>query len=268
MSNLLVALDESAAGDLLTVGQNTLGSLSASGNDSLGPFDANWNANTAFSGGTIALLEPDIIRIADLSIDFSASIGFAIDLNDFLPEFCLPRVCVRIPFIGEVCTPRICIDWPVIPIGPVSHSGSLDITADFKVKAEMDGTDWKIIVVIDEVPELSLDVISTAILVVLTAAISAALLLVPFIGPFLALAGAAIAATLGVAAITGLLGRILTPLISGLEFEVYRRPQIQTVIPDAGPADPVVNIRVTSLTSAVQSSDEDELVIKADIAPV
>lgn len=267
MDDILIAVDEATTSDLVAAAQMALGTQSRSGTSALGPFNANWSASASFSGGSVQLLEPDIFRLSNQTLNFTVGIGFSIDLSDFLPDFCLPQICIPIPFFGDLCTPEICIDWPTINIPTVSHSGSVNFTADFRALATMDGADWKIDIQIVDIPNLSLDAISTLILVSLTTAIALALSTVPFIGPFLALAAAAIGAALGVAAITGLLGPILALFLSGLAFEIYRDTKVQTVIGAAGPVDPAVQIRIDTLAAEVQSTDEDELVLTANISP-
>lgn len=267
MDDILIAVDESTSTSLVTAAQNALGTQSRSGNGNLGPFNANWTASAGFSGGSVDLREPNIVGLQNVTLNFSVGIGFSIDLSDILPDFCLPRVCIRIPFVGRVCTPRICIDWPTINIGPINHSGNVNFTADFSALASTSGSDWKVEIQIVDIPNLQLDAISSIILVGITSAVALALLAVPFIGPILAAATALIGAAIGVAAITGLLGPILSLFLAGLSFEIYRQPQIQTVLPSAGANDPDVKIRIDSLAAEVQSSDEDELVLTANVSP-
>lgn len=97
-------------------------------------------------------------------------------------------------------------------------------------------------------------------------AITPFLLAVPFIGPFLALA-AAILAAIGIAGVTGLLGPILTPFVSGLTFTVYKQPQLFNILPAAGAFDPAVNVNLDAVNAEVMSSDENELVLTVDISP-
>ena len=267
MADITVAVDEAQSSLLVANAQALLGTQSRSGSGNLGPFNANWTASAEFSGGSVDLRAPDIIRISNMDLNFTVGIGIEIDLGDFLPEFCLPQICIPIPFLPDLCTPEICIDWPVINVGPISRSGTVNFTSDFRLLATPDGTDWKIGIEIIDIPSLSLDPISALIVTALITAISAALLAVPFIGPFLALATAAIGAAVGVAALTGLLGPILSLFLAGLKFEIYKQPQIQQVIPMMGATDPAVNIKIDSLSALVQISDEDELVLEADISP-
>ena len=68
----------------------------------------------------------------------------------------------------------------------------------------------------------------------LGAALSLALLPIPFIGPFLAGAVAVIVAAIGVAGLTGFLGTIITPFVSGLRFNIYKQPKTFPALPASG----------------------------------
>ena len=71
---------------------------------------------------------------------------------------------------------------------------------------------------------------------------------------------------IGIAGVTGLLGDIITPFISGLTFTVYSQPKLFPALPASGPLNPEVDVTITSLGAAVQASDKNELVITASIA--
>jgi hypothetical protein len=103
-------------------------------------------------------------------------------------------------------------------------------------------------------------------LVLIGLAITPVLLAVPFLGPFLALAVNAILAAIGIAGLTGLLGQILTPFISGLKFPVYEQPKHFEVLSVSG-IDPAVFVEIDAVTADVRQSDEDELVLSIDISP-
>jgi hypothetical protein len=150
---------------------------------------------------------------------------------------------------------------------PISYSDSLTFTADFRPIIFLDGSDWVIQIEIVGVPFLQLSAAAAAILVLIGVALAAILAAIPFIGPFLALAVSAILATIGIAGLLGLLGAILTPFVSGLRFEIYRHNRIFEVLAASGPLDPAVAVVIDSLAAAVQSTDEDELVVTADISP-
>jgi len=102
---------------------------------------------------------------------------------------------------------------------------------------------------------------------VIGAAITPILLAIPFVGLFLALAVDTILALIGVAGLTGLLGPILTPFVSGLRIPIYKQPQLFEVLPLEGPIDPAVHVTIDAIAARVESSDEDELVLTADISP-
>jgi len=267
MADIIVAADESAATKLIQDAESALGTQASTGSGSLGPFSASWGTSISFSNGTVDLIPPNIIRIADCQFHYSLSFGFSIDLNAFLPHFCLPRVCVRLPFIGRVCTPRICISWPKIPLPTITYSDMVKFTADFTLNAQLVSAVWKVEVVIVGIPFLQISPAAAAILTLVGTTIAAAVAWVPFIGPFLAGLVIVVTAAIGIAGLTGFLGPILTPFVSGLRFNIYNQPQVFQALPAAGPIDPAVSIDLDLITAEVQGSDKDELVLTADISP-
>jgi hypothetical protein len=262
--DVIAAIDETGAGDLIQDAEAAIGTLTASGSGALGPFNASWSASATFSEGTVDLIAPDVIRLADVRMDYTVNFTFSFDLSDIIPDFCLPQICVTLPWIGRVCTPRICIDWPTVTI-PVSHSSFVRFSGDFNPSVVLSGV-WRVDLVVAAVPLLQLGPAAAAILVAVGAAAALILLAIPFIGPILALAVVGITAAIGVAGVLGLLGPILTPFVSGLRFNVYNQPQLLELLPASGP-DPAVAITLTAITAAVVSSDEDELVLSVDYTP-
>jgi hypothetical protein len=266
MPDIVAALDETSANVIVPRALNAISPLTASGSDNLGPFTASWAASATLSNGFVDLIPPptDVIRITNCRLDYSLNFTFAVDLS-FL-NFCLPQICVTIPFIGRVCTPRICITFPTITV-PVSHSSFLTFSADFRLNVQLSGGNWRVDAVVVGVPFLQLSASAVALLAAVGAAITAALLLVPGIGPLLALAAAAILATIGIAGATGLLGKILTPFVAGLTFNVIPpQPQVFEVLPAAA-GEAAVNVTLDSLAATlVASPGEDELRVDADIS--
>jgi hypothetical protein len=259
MSEIIAAADQVAATTLLHDAEAALGTPSASGSGSFGPFGASYLVSVSFSGGTVNLNPPNIIELANCNLHYSVSLSFSLDLNSFLPHFCLPQVCVF-----GICTPKICINWPTITV-PFSFGDNVSFTADFTLDAHLSGSNWLIDVVIVGVPLLQFGPATAGILAALGAALSLALLGIPFIGPFLAAAVALTVAAVGVAGLTGFLGIIITPFVSGLRFNIYKQPQVFPVLPGAGPIDPEVDIKITALGATVQATDKNELVIAGDI---
>lgn len=279
--DILVAADETAATKLVHDAEASLGTVCGSvggspssgsldPTGSLGPFTASWSVCATFSDGTVQLIPPNVIRVADLQLNYSLSLSISLDLNTILPSFCLPQICVSIPFIGDVCTPKICISWPTITI-PLNFSDSLKFTADFSLNVHLQnkptgGNTWLVDIVIVGVPFLQLGPASAALITAIGVAAGLALLVVPFIGPFLAGAVVLITATIGIAGVLGFLGAILTPFISGLSFNVYKHSQLFEVIPASPPIDPAVNINLDRITAAVVGSDKNELELTANIS--
>lgn len=260
MPDILAAADQSAVTTLLHDAETTLGTLSKSGGGSLGPFFADYNASVSLTGGTVNLSPPDVIEIADCHVNYALHLAFGLDLDDFLPHFCLPRICV----FGW-CTPKICISWPTISI-PVSFSDSLTITGDFTVAATLSGANWLVDVTIQSVPLLEFGSGTALLLAAIAAAIDVAVAWVPFVGPFIALLADAVIAAIGIAGLTGLLGQIITPFLSGLTFNIYKQPKLFPVLHASGPYDPEVDVTIVALGAQVQASDKNELLLTASIA--
>lgn len=265
MPDITLAADQTAVTRLLHDAETLLGTLSKSTSGSFGPFFAQAGASVSFSGGTVNLTPPNTIEMANVSLNYALSLSFGINLGDFLPNFCIPQVCVNIPCIGQVCTPQICITWPTISFN-FNYSDSLQFTADFEVLPHLQGGDWIIDVRILSIPALDLSAAAAAILAAIGVALGAAVASIPFIGPLLGVLVAAVLGAIGIAGITGLLGPLLTLFVAGLTFTIYKEPAIQQVLPVAGPHDPAVSIDVTALAAVVQQTDKAELVVTASIA--
>jgi hypothetical protein len=266
MAEITAALDEQGANDLLDAAIATIGTQTKSGSGSLGPFVAGYTIQATLTNGTVDLIPPDTIRIADLRLDWDLALSFGLDLSAILPDFCLPRVCVDIPCVGEVCTPKICIDWPTITV-PVSFGDFLKATVELQLDISLNSGTWKVQGKLLGVPNLQFGPTSAALLLAIGAAATPILLAVPFIGPFLAIAVDAILALIAIAGVTGFLGPIITPFVSGLKVTVYEQPQLFEVLPVEGPVDPKVDVTIDSLDAVVaHNGTEDELVLTAAIS--
>ena len=265
MAEIIAAVDETAANTLLDTAIALIPPQSASGSGNLGPFVASYAVSATLANGDVDLIPPDIIRLVDLRVNWSIHLSFSFDLSSILPDFCLPRVCVRIPCVGRVCTPRICIDWPTITI-PVSFSDFIKATGDFRLDISLVGGQWKVQAIIVGVPNLQFGATSALLLVAIGLAATPVLLAIPFIGLFLAAAVNAILAAIGIAGVTGLLGPIITPFVSGIKIPIYKQPKLFQVLPIEGPADPAVGITIDMVAAKIETTGEDELVLTADIS--
>lgn len=266
MAEIIAAVDETAANTLIDTAIALIPPQSASGSGNLGPFVASYAVSATLASGDIDLIAPDIIRVANLRVNWSANLSFGIDLSTILPDFCLPQICVDIPCVGRVCTPRICIDWPTIAVS-VPLSDFVEADADFRLAIALNSGIWNVEAVVAGIPSLRFGPTTAGLLLVIGAAITPILLVIPFIGIFLAIAVNTILALIGVAGLIGLLGPILTPFVSGLRIPIYQQPQLFQVLPVEGPIDPAVRITIDAIAARVDSSDEDELVLTADISP-
>jgi len=265
MADVLAAVDATGLTDVLTAAETRLPPLVAGGSGSLGPFVASYSASGSFSGGSVALTPPNTIQVTNCTLHYSLSLSFGIDLNRVIPPLCLPQVCIPIPFDGQICTPAFCITWPVINISLPTYSDSLQFTADFSINPHLSGATWLIDVVIISIPTLNLSVTAAGLLAAIGAAVVAIVAAVPLIGPVLAAAVAAIMALITLAAVTGLLGSILTPFLSGLTFNIYKQPQQFQLLPAAA-GDPAVQVTINALgASVVAAADKNELVATADV---
>ena len=263
MAEITAAIDEQGADQLLDTAIGLIPVQSASGNGSLGPFVASYSASATLAAGDVDLIAPGTIRIEDFELHWNLSFSFGIDLSSFLPDFCLPRVCVDIPCVGEVCTPKICIDWPTVSV-PVSFSDFVRVTADFGISVTLSGGMWNVAAVVQGVPNLQFGLVTAGLLAAISLAVTPVLLAVPFIGPFLALAVNAILLAIGIAGVTGLLGPILTPFVAGLQIPIYRQPQTFEALPAAGAIDPAVFVTLDSVGAFITSDTEDELVLEIE----
>ncbi|MFM9828990.1 MAG: hypothetical protein ACKVOB_09655 [Sphingomonas sp.] len=266
MPEIIAAVDETAANTLVATAISLIPPQSASGSGNLGPFVASYSANATLVSGAIDLIPPDIIRVVDMRVNWSLHLSFGLDLSSILPDFCLPQVCINIPCVGRVCTPRICIDWPTISI-PVTFGDFVKATADFRLDISLSGGNWKVQAVIVGVPNLQFGATSALLLAAIGAAVTPILLAIPFLGPFLAIAVNTILAIIGIAGVTGLLGPIITPFVSGIKIPIYEQPQLFEVLPNESAIDPAVHITIDAIGASVENSGEDELVLTADISP-
>lgn len=266
MAEITAALDESGANTLFNTAMALVVIPPQSGSGSLGPFTAGYTASVSYVHGSIDLIVPSTIRIDHLRVNWNVTLNFSINLNDFLPHFCLPQVCVDIPCVGRVCTPRVCLSWPTISVS-VPLGDFVEATADFGLDITLNAGVWKVQGVVQNVSQLQFGPATAGMLVLIGAAITPLLLLIPFIGPFLAIAVNAVLAAIGIAGLTGLLGPILSPFVSGLKIPIYSQPQQLQILPANGPNDPAVFITLDTVKAEIQGGTEDELVLGVDVSP-
>ena len=267
MSEIVAAIDEGAAQQLFDTEIASLGMQSTSGSSLLGPFAVSYAVSGTLTNGSIDLIAPATVEVKDLRLDWHVDLSFQLDIGDFIPDIHIPQVCIHIPCVGDVCTPKIDIVWPTVTV-PISFGDFLKTTVDLGIALSLVSGVWKVEGVVQGIPNLQFGASTAALLAAIGLAVSAAVAWVPLIGPFLAGLVVAVVAAVGIAGLTGLLGPIITPFISGTRFPITEVPALFEVLPAAGPFDPAVFVTVESLGAEVQHNPpEDELVVLADIKP-
>ena len=264
--DITAAIDEAAADRLLDSLVGSMPVQTASGSGSLGPFTASYNATAAFTNGNVDLIAPSTIRIQNFRVDWTVGLSFSLDISSIIPDFCFPQVCVNIPCVGRVCTPAPCINWPTVTISVPTVGDFLSVTADLGVSANLVGPNWEVDATIQGVPNLQFGAASALLLAAIGAAIVPAVIWIPFIGPFVAVAVAGVLAAIGIAGVTGLLGPIITPFVSGLAITIYEQPATFEAIAADGPNDPAIFVTIDDVQAAIQSTDEDELLVAVDVS--
>jgi hypothetical protein len=150
----------------------------------------------------------------------------------------------------------------------VPFSDFVKATGDFRLDITLSGGIWRVQALVVGLPNLQFGATTALLLAAIGAAVTPILLAVPFIGPFLAIAVNAILLAIGIAGVTGLLGPILTPFISGIKIPIYQQPQLFEVLPAESAIDPQVTITLDKITAEVaHTGTEDELILTADVSP-
>ena len=152
---------------------------------------------------------------------------------------------------------------------PVSFGDFLKTTVDLGVALTLVSGVWQVEGVVQGVPNLQFGASTAALLAAIGLAVAAAVAWVPLIGPFLAVLALGVTAAIGIAGLTGLLGPIISPFISGTAVPDHRgarpvrgaaRLRPRSTPPSSSPS--------RSLGVEVQNNPpEDELVLLADIKP-
>jgi hypothetical protein len=276
MRELTVAADEVAATELLHDAEAKLGTKNRSGSQALGPFDANWSATAFLTDGIVNLTPPDLIGLENCNLHYNLHFSISLDLNTILQPIVITFPGVDIDYDNKLLNihihihyhpPPVYIYWPHVTI-PVSHAGVARFAGNFKLNVYLSGGHWKIDAVSLNVTSLQLDNGAVALMAALSLAASAVLSPIPFIGPVLSTAVAAITVAIGIGGVTNFLTNILNQFLVGLTFPLYDQPRIFQVLPASSPINPEVKIKIDVLIASVQRTDEDELVIEAWIAPM
>jgi hypothetical protein len=269
-----IAVSEAGVNQLL---QDELAgaNISKSASASWGPFTVAYSVTIAISGGTVELIDSPVqlVRVHDLAITGSAGVSASFDLNNILPQICIPpvQICIPTPF-GTICTPQFCISWPPVTV-PLAVPIDLKVSADFGIAVRDGGSKWDIVLlvfpfslVIDPTPMIS------AILDAVKATVDGVLNGIPLIGSLIAdLVNLVIGALQSVIALVAdaidalihevvLLLDIFSPTIP---LTLIAFDKVETIIAASGPADPDVDLTIATLAANIA---QHELVATADFA--
>ncbi|HEY6187171.1 MAG TPA: hypothetical protein VIW80_05795 [Pyrinomonadaceae bacterium] len=278
MGEITVAADEVAATELLHDAEVTIGQKSLSGSSSLGPFVANWNATAYLFGGTVDLTPPDLIGIQDCKVNYNIHFDFIFDLNLVLQPIVITFPPINFDFDFDwhwihihihihYQPPPIYIYWPHVTI-PVGFPGVGEFDGNFKLNVYLSGGYWKIDAVSLSMLNIQLGNGASLLLAAIGLAAAAALSTVPFIGPVLAFAVAALTIIIALGGASNFLTNILNQFLAGLVIPLYNQPRVFTMLPAMSSIDPVVRIRLDELRAYVNRTDEDELIIDTSITPM
>ncbi len=263
MQDLVVAVDQGTVNSMVAAEEKVLQLGPKVASHHFGPFFVSASASASIPQGTVTLVPPNVFHIANFQFRYRLGASFGIHLNDFLPTFCLPRICVF-----GFCTPKICVSWPDITV-PFSTTGSVTTTTDLRLDVHLDTVhnQWNVDAVLLAIPSVNFSAQAAALLTVIEVAISAALLLVPFIGPFLSALSVVLFAFFDIAALTGFLGDILTLLLSGLRFNLIKQDKLAKLLdPDASGPYPALMASIDNLGGTIASSDKTELVLGGSLS--
>ena len=71
-----------------SVTQRPLWALSAAVAQAVsGSFNANWSASAFLAGGTVDLITPNVIRVANCELHYNLQFTFSFDLSNIIPDF-------------------------------------------------------------------------------------------------------------------------------------------------------------------------------------
>jgi hypothetical protein len=270
-----IALSEKGANELMQAYVSKANASQAK-NATLGPFTVGYAVSIKATGGTVELVDTpaQLLRIHDLLLSGSAEVNLGVDLNTILPHICLPpiQICFPTVLFGTFCTPQYCPTWPA-PTIKIPLPLAVNVSADFRPEVKDGGGTWDIVLdvlplsfVIDPAPlaALILDEVKKEVHDLLDS--------FPLIGSLLADL---------VNKVLGVLQGLISDILGGLDALIHEvvllldllSPKIpikllsfaknQVMIPAAGPADPDVVLRITSLGSQIV---EHELTATAEFA--
>jgi hypothetical protein len=268
--HLIAAIDEAGAEKLVSKVVTSLSGKVTPGSMYGFKYNLSWN----FVPGDFELVDAgDIIRFREWDIHINISFSWSIDLDDILPNICIPEICGTIPLVGTVCTPSWCNDWPAITVSVPLPTLVSEVSIDFSLKVEHDipAAQWVIIGSVNPFT-LDIDLVDSADMAeeLFKDTVKDKLSAIPDIGQFIGYAIAWIMSDV-LDSVDDLLEFLNTALsdslklhpILGVGFELHRVDELFRIVPAVG-AEPAVIVRIIDLDAEITA--DEELVASADIA--
>lgn len=233
------------------------------------------SASARLVGGAVDLVPPETVYLAGMALRYGFALNVRADLRGF--DFTLPEACADLGGGLSFCLPEMPVRFPEVDL-PVGYDGQLAFDAGFGIEimqkdAGAPSARWCVDLVIQEVPTLALDGVAALLLSAIGGAAAIAVLSqIPFLQPYAVGLAAAIATAIGIAAMTGYLGTLLTPFVKGLRIpEVYALPRRLRIAEASSDVDPPVDLEVRRLTGKlvadqrIGGNGEDELIIEVSL---
>lgn len=230
MNDILITADTTATNSLLSAALRGVGSMTANGRTALDVLEVGWCSSASITGGSVDLRTPDIMRVKNLTLEFT------IGLNTTIP-----------------------VGGKQLEIRRACHSGRVGFSHDFSIQSNLCGSDWCVQLETINTPEVQLGAVAERMKTSLDAVISRfATAEFPRNSEHIAAA----CAQVSIPGITSLLEGILTRFLSDLCIPIFSQPRMQSVVPIC---DTSGQIRFDDLTANIVASRGGELVLSADI---
>ena len=137
--DITTAMDEVAATDLLHKAEAQYGTVTGTSTGQLGPFTVHRTLTAHLGGGAVQLLQPNVVRAANVTAHYSVHLDFILDINPYIPPLHVGpwQVTIKVgPFKIKITIPGVTVLWPVVALGaPKSDAPPFEVTASCERKA-------------------------------------------------------------------------------------------------------------------------------------
>lgn len=251
MNDILFSADRTATNSLVSTAMNSLGSLTAQGRCPLGGLNVDWCASGSVAGGGVDLSIPGVVRLQNITLEFTVGIGFTVNLASILPK---PK--------GKSAK------WPALQIPRACHSDRVKFANNFSMLSTLNGPDWQVNIEMINLPDLQLDAIAERFIAQTRATIGRNLQDVPNIKPHMDLAMEKIFAMLTLEDVKSFIEPVLNSFLSNLTIPIYSQPQLQSAVSPCFRSGDTRQIRIDDLCANVKTSGGGSLVLSAKVCHI